>query len=60
MIKIRAHFSGWTIATPEQARRFVQYMMNGTNVNRAKMIKIIEAQHLRGVTVAELLEGADK
>lgn len=56
MIKIKAYFADWTTATPEQARRFVRHLLNSSNVNRAKMVEFIEARHLRGVTVAELLE----
>lgn len=58
MIEIKAFFTGWTAATPEQARRFVLHLLNGSNVSRSAMVRAIEARHLRGVTVAELLEGA--
>lgn len=56
MIKIKAYFAGWTAATPEQARRFVRHLLNRSSINRAKMVEFIEARHLRGVTVSELLE----
>lgn len=60
MIEIKGYFFGWTAATPERARRFVRLMLSGSNVNRATLIKSIEARHLRGVTVAELLEEVHK
>lgn len=56
MIEIKAYFARWTTATPDQARRFVRHLLNKSSVNRVKMVEFIEARHLRGVTVAELLE----
>ena len=60
MIEIRGHFTGWTSATPEQARRLVLHLLHGSTASRENVIKSIEARHLRGVTVSELLEGVDK
>ena len=59
-IQIRAFFGPWRDVDAEQARGFVRTMMGSiTAIPEAQRAEYIEAEHLRGVTVAELM-GAER
>lgn len=57
MIQIRAFFK-WREATPEQAFEFCNSFMNSIQTTHIKeeRIKIINKDHLRGITYEELIK----
>lgn len=54
-IEIKAWFSDWKEASPEQAQSFVNHLISGmAGVSFDKKVHVIETCHLRGGTMQNL------
>ena len=57
MIQIKGHYTGWKEADRATAARFIKHKIAGILVgDQEYKTQIIEKNHLRGITVRELLE----
>lgn len=57
-IKIKAWFGDWQDAIREQARRFwLTWSRGAQGLKEEEKAAVFEQKHLRGATVAELMEG---
>ena len=56
-VEIRSHFTAWHLVNKEQARRYVEHKLeNMPAIKQELRAAYIDANYLRGITVAELLE----
>lgn len=56
-IKIKAFFGDWKEVSREQAQRFVRVLYSGmTACNHEKKVKLIEANHLQGISFDDLMK----
>lgn len=57
-METKAWFGDWTEVGEETARQFVIHLMSGmVAVKEEKKAALVESNHLRGATVADLLGG---
>lgn len=54
-VLIRTFISGWHLLDFEKAKRIIQQMINGSNINKSTLINYINLHFLKGVTVQDLL-----
>lgn len=55
MIEIKSWFTDWHEVNKEQAIKFVKVLLNGMLISRDKKYDYIEKNHLRGISIKELL-----
>lgn len=57
MIQIKAWYGDWRAVDRGKARAFIRHMMAGiiTTSDPIKKAALLDGNHLRGITVAELL-----
>lgn len=59
MVEIKAYYGDWKKVCEEQAQRYICSFLQICPCRSEKLIKCIEKDHLRGITVSQLFFGDD-